>query len=563
MKLIDPIIPIRKNPILSTPENSVYEDDHRTFLPPPEGSDELKIGVDFFDPNSDCYYEFVRNNYVEKHGVFPWVDQFYNPMPTVKVQDEQKHIADIPSQVTIQTQQLEIQPDSPPKIHAYKRIPQRQGREHLKPIDTVEYLIRHYHFRVFEKSLYFYDRFCYRYCCKDDFKVLCVSLCEDDVAEAGCEEYVEKVYNLLTIMPQIQIKDEDIPRDIISFRNTLFNVSSFKTISPTPFIFTTFAIECSYPTVILPCPHFDKFLMDVSGGNQYLIQRIWEFFGYCLSPDTNAKKIFVLQGIGDSGKSLLSNILASFFPRHLRTSMDIHELDSAFGLSELIGKYLCISGDLSAQPLKGNTVSQLKKCSGNDPMNANRKYQSRAEFICRARFILASNHPIRLEYSDAAFAKRLVVMPFYNTIPMEKQDPFLLEKIKTEKDAIAIRALCYYQRLVQNKYRFAGDFHVNEYVQPCASVEQEAMLDLDSEIKDFLLSNVIKKTDGYVHLYKLHRLFKQQFHDISQNQFSSLCFRAVADTFPNVKHLKRRSEEFSSPCSGFLGIELKNGEVEK
>lgn len=63
------------------------------------------------------------------------------------------------------------------------------------------------------------------------------------------------------------------------------------------------------------CPRFEQYLQEISGGNECLIARFWEAIGYALVPDNRAKRFFLLQKMGDTGKSVLGSLLGSFFDK--------------------------------------------------------------------------------------------------------------------------------------------------------------------------------------------------------------------------------------------------------
>ena len=68
----------------------------------------------------------------------------------------------------------------------------------------------------------------------------------------------------------------------------------------------------------------------MTGGDPLLIRRIWQFLGCCLTQDMNIKAIFVLQGISNSGKSVLVNLLKSFFPEDVKIELDVHSMSEQY-----------------------------------------------------------------------------------------------------------------------------------------------------------------------------------------------------------------------------------------
>lgn len=546
--LIDPFIPRRLNPKLSTPGNPVFEDDTRYYLPPPKNPNNLMVAMDFFDPLTDEHFDYIKEKR-QKLGLpvemIPFSSSFESDSSTNIVGGNNLNVDYVTP--TIHTADSSSQNQNLSQHHN-KRIP-------CRPIDIVERLISVFHFRVFEKSLYFYNNRCYEYISKDDFKTLFLKIAMCEFKRLADMDDVSKVFDVLVHYPELQIESDDVANNLVAFKNTIFDTKTFSLMTPTPQIFSTFQINCNYTNFYHPCLNFENFLEDVTGGDNTLKTRIWEFLGYCLTADTKAKKIFVLQGLGDTGKSVLSNLLKSLYPSKTFSSLSVTDLENNFAAADLFGKHLCLSGDMPSHPFGSKAVSILKKISGNDPINCDRKYQSRAEMECKARFVLASNHPISLTYSDEPFIKRLVVIPFCHPISPEKRDPDLLNKLIEEKDSIAMKALCFYKQLVDNNYEFTGDFPVNSSTcfQYLPSETNYTPTDIPSEIQLFLFTNVEASDNNCIPVDELHKKFEKMFHPISINHFSTLCRKICETSFLATKK-KMRIDGCFNPVHVIAGI---------
>ena len=82
-----------------------------------------------------------------------------------------------------------------------------------------------------------------------------------------------------------------------------------------------------------PCPVFNHYLEHVAGGDPELILRIWETIGFLLVSDNRAKRFAVFQGEGDCGKSLLCNLLTSYFEYGDFSSLADYQFGERFSLS--------------------------------------------------------------------------------------------------------------------------------------------------------------------------------------------------------------------------------------
>lgn len=287
----------------------------------------------------------------------------------------------------------------------------------------------------------------------------------DIIREYGNGTLIEKVYKLLLKEPQIVRNEVPVSDPTkIAFANCTLDLQTGYSGPHSPAYVVTFALNCDLARASHQseeCPAFDKFLYDITGGDELLIQRIWEFVGYCLTQDTNAKVFFVLQGVPDSGKSLLCNLVMDYFPEDKVSSLNVHSLKEHFALDNLESVALCVSPDLPASALDPKSASSIKQLTGNDRVSAAVKYKRNTQFRFEGKLILATNYPLLTQEPDDAFMQRAVVIPFFHSIPKDKQDGSLLDRLKSEKPAIASKALEAYFRLRKNHYKFSGDYAIN------------------------------------------------------------------------------------------------------
>ena len=305
---------------------------------------------------------------------------------------------------------------------------------------------------------------CYTRMSQSDMEEEIWCICEKEVQQVGNKSIISGAYQLMTIDRSLRVDNLHSSRDLVPFRNGLLRLSDGVFLWPSPMYFVTFTLNCDYPLdpSTVACPFFEKYLQDVSGGDVLLIARIWEFLGYILTQDVNAKAIFLLQGVRNSGKSALTNLIEAFFPKAVRSALDAHDMGEKFEVGECEDKLVCICSDMPAEALSDKAVSNMKKLSGRDTISSAVKYKSRKEFSFTGKIIMVTNHPLLLKHDDQAFWERIVAIPFRYQIPRELQIHNLEEKLMAEMPAIASRAILAYFNLRNNHYRFSGDFEVNE-----------------------------------------------------------------------------------------------------
>lgn len=208
-----------------------------------------------------------------------------------------------------------------------------------------------------------------------------------------------------------------------------------------------------------PCPIFSTFLQQVSGGNAELSQRIIEVIGYLLVQDYGAKKFVVFQGVGDSGKSLLGNLIVSFFLPGDCASLADFQFGERFALASIANAQLCLSMDLPDGVIDSRAVSVIKQLTGGDALSIEAKGKDAYTGYIRCKVLFGTNNSIRLKTRDHAFANRLLLVPFLYSVPPERQDRMLLEKLKAERPGILFQALHAYRSVVDRGYTFTGEAH--------------------------------------------------------------------------------------------------------
>lgn len=366
------------------------------------------------------------------------------------------------SQATVTDESMPIaaQAGAVSLISDIPRIRPPSGRkEGPTPLDLVKKMKSCLIMIVRDKTLYCYLENYYMALDQSDAETLIWSFCREEVEKAGSRSILSGAYQMLLVDPDLKGQNL-LPADgLIPFRNGLLRLADGMLLPHSPIYFINFVVQCDY-TSAYGCPVFEQYLRDVTGEDPQLMDRIWEFIGCCLTK-VDIKRIFVVQGRTNGGKSVLINILKHLFPGCVQSYLNAHDLGKEFSMIEYKGKQLCVCSDMKSGYLDETAVSNLKKASGRDTMNTNVKYGSYTEFEFKGKIVLVTNHPILTKQYDEAFWARLVAIPFFYSISAEKEDRNLEQKVRAELPAIAYKAVQAFYRLHGNNYRFSGEFPVN------------------------------------------------------------------------------------------------------
>lgn len=285
--------------------------------------------------------------------------------------------------------------------------------------------------------------------------------CEDLMALAKVREFMIPRYASMTaindtvgqwrMLIRKAVREINCNPFIINVKNGLYNVLDDGFKPHTPEYFGTVQINATYdPTA--KCPEFLKFLKSVLEDEEILL--IQEIVGYLLIPVNKAQKSFVFVGAPNAGKSTLLSVAQDILLGSENVSnIPWQSLGDRFNKAELFGKLANIFADLPSKNIDDNGM--FKALTGEDYITAERKNKDPFSFRPYARLLFSCNE-IPKNYGDRSdgFYRRLIIIRFDRSVPANKRDPNLREKLSVERDGILMWALTGLKRLIANSYVF-------------------------------------------------------------------------------------------------------------
>lgn len=422
----------------------------------------------------------------------------------------------------------------------------------VQPYEVAQELLEREVVLVSRNVVYYYDGKIYRIMTKEEMQRLIVEECRESVSIAGTTNLVEQVYKFIFLEPHISIRDIEPSPDEVVFLDGVLNLNTMGLEAYSPSSFSTRLVQAHYRRgTTMACPNFDRFVDDIANGDPDLARRVWQALGYLIVQDQRGKCFVLLQGVHDSGKSVLGRFVQSLFDQDTTSGLELHALDGNFSKSDLIGKSLWLDLDLPSGALRGRAASELKKITGGDLLSADIKYMPRASFVNRAKILFATNHPVLTDSADEAFERRMIVIPFARTIPQEEQDFDLDAKLQAEKDAVVAKAIRYFLNLRGNRYIFAGNFPAN-----CAVSTGD---DLVSKIF-FFLSEYCTEGDGWTPTEVLYAAFSSTFGPVcSARSFAERLSLYYKSVYPRSGRKRERIDGKGNAVWGYTCIQLKAG----
>lgn len=192
------------------------------------------------------------------------------------------------------------------------------------------------------------------------------------------------------------------------------------------------------------CPRWRAFLGDVTGGDADLQAYLQRMAGYCLSGSTSAHALFFLYGTGANGKSVFVNALSTMLGDYaanapMDTFMEARGDRHPTDLAGLRGARFVAS--IETEQGRRWNESKVKAITGGDKVSARFMRQDFFEYTPQFKLVIAGNHKPAIRNVDEAMKRRLHLIPFTVTIPHERRDSKLTEKLLAERDGILAWAL--------------------------------------------------------------------------------------------------------------------------
>lgn len=288
-----------------------------------------------------------------------------------------------------------------------------------------------------------------------------------------------------------------------------------------------------------------------------LIKRLWQSIAFVLS-NAAAKKFLVLEGVGNSGKSKLINLLENLFTDDV-FPLKLEDFGEKFLLDKISGRKLITCADLPKSVIGGTAIGNIKAITGGDKINGQAKFGDpyTLETGGSQRIVFATNHAITIKEKDDAFTDRIVYVPFVNAVSPEERDPELLDKLIMEKDAIVTTALQYLPELLATNFTFAGE----EETEALLSVYNAYVnRDFSEIVEGFLAENIELAPDVFISTEEILNAFTEKTGVyIDSSNFGKYVKSVLLNMSPSIT--EARATINGTKSRGYRGIKIKETTV--
>ena len=193
-------------------------------------------------------------------------------------------------------------------------------------------------------------------------------------------------------------------------------------------------------------PHWHAFLKEILPDPE--VRRFLRvFFGYVLTGRVDLQVFLFLYGTGANGKSVFIAVLAQVlgeYARRIPTEMLMAQPRSSQGPSPDIMLLKGLRLAFANETEEGSRLAEarIKDMTSLEPLTGREPYGSFVTFNPSHSLVIVGNHRPIVHDDSWGMWRRMCQVPFEVTIPPERQDPKLFDRLIAEADGILLWILC-------------------------------------------------------------------------------------------------------------------------
>ena len=187
------------------------------------------------------------------------------------------------------------------------------------------------------------------------------------------------------------------------------------------------------------CPLWKQFIREIMNYKADLVQFLQTAAGWALTANIEEQTMFILYGSGANGKTTFLNTILNLLGDYATSTptesfMKKNGDQNTNDIARLRGTRFVTTTEAE----QGRRLSEplIKKITGNDQMTARFLYGEYFNFTPTFKIFMATNHKPVIKGTDHGIWRRIKLIPFTTTIPLEKQDKSLEMKLKQEASGI-------------------------------------------------------------------------------------------------------------------------------
>lgn len=408
-----------------------------------------------------------------------------------------------------------------------------------------------YNFKCWNEQIYVYNGKQGRYIYLSDskLKVLIRQGWDEKIQEKLSKYVIAEIVERLKTEPSFQVDDDyfNCYDYLMNFRNGVLNLITGKFLKHSPKYGFTHCVQAEYYFEPEGGQTFVRFIRTAMQGDVQKERHLQEIVGYILSEFHKAKKVPMLIGAPNSGKSTLNSVISALTGSEHVANVPLHRLHERFIAAHLSTKKINICSEINDEAL--SNIESFKAITGNDELMAEYKGKDHFSYKSKIKLLFSGNSMPKLKNSDvtSAFFSRLTFVNFNYTVPEGERDLGLEDKLLTnDRSYIVAWAVEGIKRLMKKNFVFSESQESIEYKKRYI-IEQNNTL-------DFIKSNCILQEGARVHMRDIYDEYIRYCYQNCFNPFGKDQF------FSEIEKQRVSKEKFrmngSKPLWGYKGIAI-------
>lgn len=274
------------------------------------------------------------------------------------------------------------------------------------------------------------------------------------------------------------------------------------------------------------CPTYERWITAQAGEQ---VDALEETISAVLDPTNTPQRAAYLFGKARSGKGTFLRLLLAIVGQENTSAVDLAMLSKdPFAAANVYGKALNVSGDLPAMHV--DDVSMFKKLTGQDLIQANRKFGGQFPFINQALFVFAGNELPTVGESSRAYVERIRPFEFDATFA-GKENPEIEKAMMNELPGILVRWVAAWRRRNER----GSDLVISTPVQERFEVSSD-------RVRQFL-ANRCKVGEGFMTTTELYAAFKAWVADQGGSTLGKIKFAQRLEGVPGLEYARGHSRQ--------------------
>jgi len=288
---------------------------------------------------------------------------------------------------------FERDPKEEPELSRFHLFDAKGNVKGVRDMEIVDYLVENVQFFVVGITPYYYEHGVFL---EDHdgvrMKYRIQKLIYRDQVQSGV---IKRIYNLLIAQPKVHREAYELneqPVRWINFKNGYYDPVTGEMLEHNPDYLTINQIPFPYypedcEQVLQGGENIKKYLAS-SLPNKEEQQTFWEYFGYCMTQDTQFQKFLTLKGNGGTGKSVAVSLIQYVVGITNMSSISLQDLNKRFYATGMYGKLLNACADIPCKAMENTDV--LKKAVGEDTLIYEKKGQDAIHFHSYAKLLFST-----------------------------------------------------------------------------------------------------------------------------------------------------------------------------